>query len=108
MTWTAAVHPELEVIQILGGNQVTRDREEAECEIDHRRGTWMYGGVEMKILTASEQKQRNRVSGWMNGLVQPPTDPLKPIFPRLRLQGYERSANDQKPCSIPLNSSFSL
>ena len=59
MTWTAVVHPELEVIQILGGNQVARDREEAECEVDHLPMTWMYGGVEMRILMASEQIQRN-------------------------------------------------
>lgn len=59
MTWTAVVHPELEVIQILGGNQASRDREEAECEVDHLPGAWMYEGVEMKIPMASEQIQRN-------------------------------------------------
>jgi hypothetical protein len=50
------VHPELEVIQ---GNQVARYREEVEYEVDHHPGTWMYEGVEMKLLTASGQGQRN-------------------------------------------------
>jgi len=53
MTWTVVVHPELEVIQTLEGNQVARDREEVEYEVDRLPGIWMNEGAEMKILTAS-------------------------------------------------------
>lgn len=53
MMWTVVAHPELEVIHALEGNQVARDREEVEYEVDHLPGIWMYGGLEMKILTAS-------------------------------------------------------
>ena len=107
--WTVLVHPGQEVFQTQGGNQVARGQGVAEYEVGRPLGTWMHGGLEMRRLTASGQRQRRRVSELMHGLVQPLADLLKPRFPRWSLQGHEMSVNDQESCSsIPRSSSFSL